>query len=109
MTSQNDKDRHNEIQRLERELQERERKIRLRELEAEINQPPLYPTTKDKPSEKSLKQRYKTLVNVGKFLALVVVVAVSFKIAAMLATVILVGGVAWVAYKLFFDGDRKRR
>lgn len=109
MTSQNDKDRHNEIQRLERELQERERKIRLRELEAEINQPPLYPTTKDKPSEKSLKQRYKTLVNVGKFLALVVVVAVTFKIAIALASVILVGAVAWVAYKLFFESKRSKR
>jgi hypothetical protein len=109
MTSQNDNDQHNEIQRLERELQERERKIRLRELEAEINQSPLYQTTKDKPSEKSLKQRYKTLVNVGKFLVLVVAVAVTFKIATTLASVILVGAVAWVAYKLFFEGKRSKR
>ena len=107
MNSQNDNE--NELQRREREIQERERSIRLRELEAEINQPPLYQTQKHQPPESSRKKRYKQLVNVGKFLALVVVVAVSFKIATTLATVILVGGVAWVAYKLFFEGDRKRR
>lgn len=111
MTSQNDNDsdKHNEIQRLERELQERERSIRLRELEAEINQPPFHQTTKEQSSAKPLKQRFKTLVNVGKFLVLVVAVAVTFKIAATLATVILVGAVAWVAYKLFFNGDRSKR
>ena len=107
MNSQNDN--QNELQRREREIQERERAIRLRELEAEINQPPLYQTQKHQPPESSRQQRYGKLVNVGKFLALLVAVAVSFKIATTLASVILVGAVAWVAYKLFFEGDRSKR
>lgn len=109
MNSQNDQE--NEFQRLERELHKRERAIRLREIEAEINdlQAPLYQTKKHQPPESSLKQRYRQLLNVGKFFVLVIAVAVSFKIATSLATVILVGGVSWVAYKLFFDRNRSKR
>ncbi|HEY9667692.1 MAG TPA: hypothetical protein V6C91_12860 [Coleofasciculaceae cyanobacterium] len=107
MNSQNDNE--NELRRLERELQERERAIRLREIEAEINQPPLHQTRKHQPPEKAQKLWYGKLVNIGKFLALIIAVAVSFKIAASLATIILVGGVAWVAYKLFFESDRSTR
>lgn len=109
MNSQNDQE--NEFQRVERELHERERAIRLRDIEAEINeaQPPTYQTKKHQPPESSLKQRYRQLLNVGKFFLLVVAVAVSFKIASSLATVILVGGVSWVAYKLFFERDRSKR
>lgn len=109
MNSQNDQE--DEFQRLERELQERERAIRLREIQAEINepQPPLYQTKKHQPPESSLKQRYGQLVNVGKFLALVVAVVVAFKIASTLASVILVGAVAWVAYQLFLERDRSKR
>ena len=106
MNSQNDHE--NELQRREQELHERERAIRLRELESEINQAPLYQTQKHQPPESSPKRRYGKLVNVGKFLAIVVVVAVSFKIAAALASIILVGAVAWVAYKLFFGGNRSQ-
>ncbi len=107
MTSQNDQD--NEFQRLEREIEERERAIRLRELEAEINEPPLYKTQKHQPTESARQRQTGKLVNIGKFLLLVVAVAVSVKIAASLATIILVGGVAWVAYKLFFESDRSKR
>lgn len=109
MTSQNDQE--NEFQRLERELYERERAIRLREIQAEINepQPPLYQTQKHQPSENSVKQQNKQLLNVGKFFLLVVAVAVSFKIATALATVILIAGVSWVGYKLFFDRKRSQR
>ncbi len=108
MNSHNN-DQEDEFQRLERELQERERAIRLREIEAEINQPPLYQTQKQQPPESSLKQRYGQLVNIGKFLGLVVAVVVAFKIASTLASVILVGAVAWVAYKLFLERDRSKR
>lgn len=104
MNSQNDKEK--EHRRRERELQERERAIRLRELEAEINQPSLYQTRKHQPPERAQKPWYGKLVTIGKFLALVVAVAVSFKIAAALASVILVGAFAWIAYKLFFERDR---
>jgi hypothetical protein len=67
MNSQNNQE--NEFQRLEQELHERERAIRLREIQAEINepQPPLYQTQKHQPSENSVKQQNKQLLNVGKF------------------------------------------
>ncbi|HEY9709530.1 MAG TPA: hypothetical protein V6D48_15100 [Oculatellaceae cyanobacterium] len=98
-----------QLRRREQELKDREREIRLRELETEINQPPLHQTVKHQDKESSLKQRYGTLVKVGKFVAIVVAVVVSIKIATWLASVILVGAVAWVAYKLFLEGDRSKK
>lgn len=106
MNSQDDKDK--ELQRRERELQAREHAIRLRDLEAQINQPPLSGTRKHQKPESSLKQRYGKLVKIGKFLAIVVAVVVSIRIATSLAAVILVGALAWVIYKLFFESDRNR-
>ncbi|HEY9729560.1 MAG TPA: hypothetical protein V6D50_24185 [Chroococcales cyanobacterium] len=106
MSSQDDKD--NELQRREQELQARERAIRLRELEAEINQPLLYKTQKHQKPESLLKQRYGKLIKVGQFLALVIAVVVAIRIATTLAFVIMVGAVAWVAYKLFFQRDRAK-
>lgn len=107
MTSQDDK--HKEFQRREQELQAREHAIRLRELEAEINQPSLHQTVKHRAPEHSPKRRYGQLMNVGKFVVMVVTVVVAVKIGTWLATVIIVGGTAWVGYKLFFDSDRSRR
>lgn len=46
---------------------------------------------------------------VGSFLALVIAVVVAIRIATTLAYVIMVGAVAWVAYKLFFQRDRAKR
>ena len=107
MSSQDDKD--NELQRREQELQARERAIRLRELEAEINQPLLYQTQKSQKLETSAKQRYGKLIKVGQFFALVIAVVVAIRIATALAFVIMVGAVAWVAYKIFFQSDRAKR
>jgi Flp pilus assembly protein TadB len=101
-------DKHKELQRREQELQAREQEIRLRELEAEINQPALYQTVKHRDSKGSLKQRFGQLVTIGKFLAIVVAVVVGIKIGTWLASLIIVGSVAWVVYKLFFEGDRSR-
>ena len=107
MNSQDNQD--NELRRRERELQEREHQIRLREIEAEINQPPLHQTQKHQPPEKSVKQWYGKLLGVGKFLAVVVAVVVAFKVAVSLAYVVIVGAVAWVAYKIFLESDRSKR
>lgn len=105
MNSHDDKD--NEIRRRERELQEREHALRLRELEAEINRidPPLYQTSRHE-SRGSQKLWKKKLVNAGKFFALVVATIVSVKVASWLTGVILIGGIAWFAYLLFFKSDR---
>ena len=102
-------DKEQQLRRREQELMDREREIRLRELESEINQPPLHQTVKHQEKESPLKQRYGKLVKVGKFVAIVVAVVVSIKIATWLASVILVGAVAWVAYKIFFEGDRSKK
>jgi hypothetical protein len=48
-------------------------------------------------------------VNVGKFLAVVVAVVIAIRIATGLATVIMIGAVAWVGYKIFLEGDRSKR
>ena len=107
MNSQDNQD--NELRRRERELKEREHQIRLREIEAEINQPPLHQTQKHQSPESSVKQWYGKLLGVGKFLAVVVAVVVAFKVAASLAYVVIVGAVAWVAYKIFLERDRAKR
>jgi hypothetical protein len=59
--------------------------------------------------ESSPKRWYGQLVNVGKFLGLVIAVVVSIKVASSLAYVIMIGAIAWVAYKLFLERDRSRR
>jgi Flp pilus assembly protein TadB len=102
------RDREEQLKRRELELQERERQIRLRELEAEIyqQQPPLHQTTKHQPPQKAKKPWLRKLVNIGKFFALVVVVILSFRIALWLAYASMVLGIAFIAYKLFFDGNR---
>ncbi|HAX74253.1 MAG TPA: hypothetical protein DCY88_00020 [Cyanobacteria bacterium UBA11372] len=107
MNSPNDKER--ELRRRQRELEERERAIRLRELEAEINRldPPLYQTIRHT-SEKSRKLSLRKLANVGKFFALVVVTIISLKIASWLTGVVIVAGIAWFAYLLFFNSENRK-
>ena len=107
MNSQDDNE--NELQRKERELQERENALRLRELEAEINQPPLYETAKHQESQSSLKRRYGQLINVAKFLGIVVAVVVVIKVGQTLAYVVMIGAIAWVGYKIFLESDRSKR
>jgi Flp pilus assembly protein TadB len=109
MNSQDDKDK--ELRRRERELEARERAIRLREIESEINQPlvPLHQTVKPQESEGSLKQWSGKLVTLGKYLAIVVAVVFSIRLVTWLASVIIIGAVAWVGYKLVFERDRDRR
>lgn len=111
MSTHSQNNREEELRRREKELQDREMAIRLRELEDELRQPPLYSTVKHSTASRqkpqsSIQPGYGGLVKVGKFLALVVGVVVAMRIAVWLATVIMVGGIAWVAYKLFLEGDR---
>lgn len=102
-------DKEQQLRRREQELKARKHEIRLRELEAEIKEPPIYQTVKHQAPERSPQRGYGQLVKVGKFLAIVVAVVVSIQIATSLAYVILVGAVAWVAYKLFFESDRSKK
>lgn len=104
--SENDK--NNDIQRRERELEEREHAIRLRELEAELNQPPLHKTVKYEKPESSLKRLSRQMLRVGKYIAIVVALVIGIKVASQLTTVIIIGSVGFVVYKLFFEGDRTK-
>lgn len=111
MNSPNDKEA--ELRRREKELQEREQSIRLREMEAELYQKEqpsssLAPTRKHEKPAGNLQQRYRQLFNVAKFLGIVVAVVIAVRIASWLAMIVMVGGVAWVAYKLFLEKDRSR-
>jgi hypothetical protein len=100
-----------DLRRREQELRDRERALRLREIEAELHHPPLSPTTPlqmtPHPRETSkLAGKYRQIRNVAAFLGIVVVVAVAVKIASQLAAAVMVGGIAWVAYKMLIDGKR---
>ena len=108
MNSQNDKDK--ELQRREEDLLKREQEIRLRELEAELHQPPLYKTVKHQPPENSVDRWSRKAIKVAQFVGIVVAVVVTIRVATMVAfwlgSVLLVGAIAWVAYKMFLDSDR---
>jgi uncharacterized membrane protein YecN with MAPEG domain len=112
MNSENDKE--EELRQREKELKDREQAIRLREMEAELYrpsgtaEPPLSTTTKHQESEGKLQRRLKYAKNVAIFVAIVVVAAAAVKIATALASTVIVLGIAWFAYKIFFAGDRKK-
>ncbi|MBD2460502.1 hypothetical protein H6G89_05535 [Oscillatoria sp. FACHB-1407] len=111
--------REEELRRREQELRERELQLRLRELEAEIHQlppqpsypsaqqPPLLHPTKHEPPPTKFQTWLKKLTTVGKFLAIVVAVIVAVRVASWLATVVIVAGIAWLAYKILFETDKK--
>lgn len=96
-----------ELRRREEALKEREVQIRMRELEAELSKPPISPTSKLKDSPRKTLSWFKRMSEIGKFLLIVVAVIVAIRLAAWLAMAILIGGIAWVGYKLFLEGDRQ--
>ncbi|MDX2215356.1 MAG: hypothetical protein SFY66_18985 [Oculatellaceae cyanobacterium bins.114] len=110
--------REEELRRREQELRERELQLRLRELEAEIHQlpphssqpssqqPPLLHPTKHEAPPSKVKTWMKKLTTVGKFLAIVVAVVVAVRVASWLATVVIIAGIAWLAYKILFEDDK---
>ena len=101
-----------ELQQKAQELKRREQEIRLRELEMEVNQPepPLYRTVKhDAPDRKKRKKWLRKLTNTGKFGLMVfgsfLVVVVTWRIAALLVPMLIVGAIAFIGYKLYLDND----
>lgn len=102
----NSEDKNNqEIQRRQRELEAREQAIRLRELEAEINQSIVYEPVKYQEPERRVKLWGKKLGMAVRFLGIVIVVGVAVKVASWLATAVIVGGISWIAYKIFFEKE----
>jgi hypothetical protein len=97
----------NKIQNKEREIQAREEAIRLKELEYELYQKeaPFYKTVPDQPPENKLKRWTRQAVKIGKFLGVVVVGIAAIQLGAWIAGFILVGGIAWFSYQIFFNSD----
>ena len=101
-----------ELRHKEQELRKREQEIRLRELEAEIDRSvPEYRTIKyeepdSKVKEGKLKQWRRKIIAAAQFTGIVIAVVVAVRIASWLATVVIVGGIALIAYKMFFAEDR---
>jgi Flp pilus assembly protein TadB len=101
-----------ELRHKEQELRKREQEIRFRELEAEIDRSvPEYRTTKyEEPDsqvkEGKLKQWRRKIIAVAQFTGIVIATVVAVRIAFWLATVVIVGGIALIAYKMFFAEDR---
>jgi hypothetical protein len=98
-------DREAELRRREARLKERELELRLRELDAEINQPPLHQTVKHTPREPQSQPQVwmRKAKKIAIFCGIVVGVVVLMRLAAMLASFVIVAAMAFVIYKLFFD------
>lgn len=104
-----------DLRRREQELKEREMSVRLRELESEVYGKPegdpsaareVEVVTDVPPTKSSFKRTLRKMVNVGKFLAVVVAVVVAVKIAMWLAMAIMIGSIAYISYELFLKNDR---
>lgn len=97
MNNQDDKE--TELRLREQELREREIAIRLRELEAEVHsKQPLHQT-----AASSQRLQSKKFFTIGKFVVFFAAAILAIKVAAWIGGLIIVGSLAWVAYKLFFD------
>ncbi|NEP55084.1 MAG: hypothetical protein F6K65_42400 [Moorea sp. SIO3C2] len=99
-----------DLRRREVELRQKEQEIRLRELELELNktmEPPVSPTVKHVETKK--KNWLSKIPKFAKFGAMVfgsfLVVVITWKIAALLVPMIIVGAIAFIGYKLYLEGD----
>lgn len=92
------------IRQREETLKARELKIRLRAIEQGLDDTLVQPTAKH-PEVASPKSRkiLKKVTEVGKFLLIVIGVIVAIRVAAWLSTLVILCGVSWVVYKLFFE------
>ncbi|MEB3231873.1 MAG: small multi-drug export protein [Leptolyngbyaceae bacterium] len=107
----------------EEELRVKEQEIRLRELEMELNkveqrqqsiqpEPPLYETVKHegpKPKKSWLRKLPKMLkFGLMIFVTLVLVwtaASIAFQLGRILFAAIIVGGIGFMGYKLYLEGD----
>ncbi|MEG4574397.1 hypothetical protein QUA56_17140 [Microcoleus sp. N3A4] len=100
-----------ELRHKEQDLRRREQEIRLRELEAEIDRSvPEHLTSKyeepDSQVNRKLKQWRRKIIAVTQFTGIVIAVVVAVCIASWLAAALIVGGIALIAYKIFFQDNR---
>lgn len=91
------------------ELHRHERELRLREIEAEINQPSLSRIANDQEAKGALNRRHKQIREVTKFVGIVIAVVVAVRVARWLATAVVISAIVWIVYTIFFKNDRNRR
>ncbi|MEP6490926.1 hypothetical protein NDI43_26615 [Microcoleus vaginatus GB2-A3] len=99
-----------ELRHKEQELRKREQESLLHELEAEIDRSvPEYLTSKYKEPDSQvngkLKQWRRKILAIAQFTGIVIAVVVVVRIATWLATALMVGGIALIAYKMFVEED----
>jgi Flp pilus assembly protein TadB len=119
MNFQPENDKENALQRREQELQERERIVRLRELEAEIHSKsrdkeiPIHQTERLNSKENSLKRSWRKLITWAKFIGFVIVgigvVWVGVQVGIFLTYALIASLVGFVGYKLFLEKDRSNK
>ena len=116
-------DQEKELRRKQKELEEREKLLRLKELENEIyeraerekedrirdqqKEPDFYPTRKDNPPENKLVRWQKKAMNIVKFGGFMVAAFITIKVAYTLSLVIMITGIGWFAYKIFIEKDMR--
>ncbi|MBE9070008.1 hypothetical protein IQ260_25535 [Leptolyngbya cf. ectocarpi LEGE 11479] len=100
-----------ELQRWEAALKEREVKVRMRELESEIEQSnPAQPTARHKKHKAGPNRSwFGRLPKVVQFGLLVVGVMIGIRVASWFAGVLILFAIGWVGYKLFIERDRNPR
>ena len=95
----------------ENEREKERRAIRLQELEQEMfsneQQTPFYQTRKQNLPENSLKNRFRKLIKIAKFLATVIVasafVIAIFRLSVWFTHALIIGVIALIAYKIILD------
>jgi Flp pilus assembly protein TadB len=97
-------DKYNYIERIERQLLQKEEKLRWQAKRAEVNDQDakFYTTVKHQP-ETSRKLWDRKVVLGLKLLALAIVAIIAVKVVSIIAGIAIVGLLTVVTYKLFFD------
>lgn len=92
----------------EQKIKARELEVRLKEIEQELDNIPVQSTTRHVETVASGRKKRRLsrrIADIGKFCLIVISVIAAVRIAAWLSTILIVLGVVWMAYKLFFDSD----
>jgi Flp pilus assembly protein TadB len=97
---ENPEDKYKHLERIERQLQEKEAKLQLRKSEAEVHK-----TVKHQPEASGKLWQKKVLLGL-KLFAFGIIAIVAVKVASFLAGLIIVGTLAFVAYKLFTSSKK---
>lgn len=92
------------ILRKEKEIEAREIRARLREIESELDNIPVTPTYKHEETvAKKSRGFLQQISDIGKFVLIVFSVVVAIRVANWVGLAIMVISLVWISYKLFFD------